>query len=125
MKVYDQDNKAMKIVTINLPQKYIEAIKKICKIQRILAYKGYEVPKDIDFPSRSEFVRVAVREALFKYLDFHRDLEQFSNEPMEITLNKLKHFNGSQDKKILIPSRIENNIVKEFKTYKIIKRLEF
>ena len=113
------------MTAINLPTGYIKAIEKICKIQRNLRNQCYEVPEYIDFPSRSEFVRVAVREALIKYLDFHEKLEQFNDEPMEITLNKLNHYNGSQNKKVLVPEKVENNSVKEFKTYKIIKRLEF
>ena len=127
MRIYDQKqlHEPMKIVTINVPTEYLITIKKICKIQRNLKKQGYEVPEYIDFPSRSEFVRTAIRDALIKFLRLHENLEQFNDEPGEITLDKLKHFNGNQDRKVLIPIRTDQNTVKGFKTYKIIKRLEF
>lgn len=127
MRIYDQKRKKepMKIVTINVPKAYLKTIKKICKIQRNLRTQGYEVPEYIDFPSRSEFVRTAIRDALIKFLSFHENLGQFNDEPRKITLNKLKHFNGNQDKKVLVPEKVNGNTVQEFKTYKIVKRLVF
>lgn len=114
------DNRCMKIVTINLPEKHIKAIEKICKIGR-----GGHVPEEFDFPSRSEFVRVAVREALIKYLDFYDRVGGWNNEPIKTTLQKILHFNGNQNKKVIVPEVVENNFVKEFKIHKIVKRLEY
>ena len=115
----------MKICTINLPKKYLKAIKKICKVQKRLSDSNQEIHPNIDFPSRSEFVRVAVREALLKFLEFYEKLEEFNNEPFEMTINKLNQYNGSQNERVLVPERIEGNKVKEFKTHKIVRRLEF
>lgn len=94
MRCYEAKKKkrSMKIVTINLPRKYLEAITKICKIQRRLYYEGYTVPDDIDFPSRSEFVRVAVREALDKYLNFYNKIAGFNAENLENLLEPVEQY---------------------------------
>ncbi len=54
----------MKIITINLPEKYLQAIK-------ILNDMGV-------YPSRSEAIRVALREFLAKELNMFKDLDDES-----------------------------------------------
>ncbi|GAH37461.1 unnamed protein product, partial [marine sediment metagenome] len=85
---------SMQILTVYIPKKYVKAIDKISAVRGNWQSEESGNLEDPDFPSRSEFIRVAIREALIKYLDFHAGLEQFNDEPREITLNKLKHFNG-------------------------------
>ena len=110
----------MKIMTIYMPEKYIEGIDKIVKVQGNWQSEESGNLNDADFPTRSEFIRVAIREALIKYLDFAEKLDDFNNKPIKDFFNKIEHFNGAQNKKVIVPTS-----VKEFKTYKIIKRLEF
>ncbi|TFG10208.1 MAG: ribbon-helix-helix protein, CopG family [Promethearchaeota archaeon] len=94
----------MKIVTVNIPESYIEAINKL-------------IGEDGLFPSRSELIRCAVREFLIKELKLAKtmpgciesedyDKEKYARVPIL----------DSEGKKIPAQS---------FKTYKIIKRLEF
>lgn len=51
----------MKIATINLPEKYLDAIQVLIKFER--------------YPSRSEALRTAIREFLEKETDFKDDLD--------------------------------------------------
>lgn len=57
----------MKIVTVNVPESYIEAINKL-------------IGEDGLFPSRSELIRVAVREFLLKELRMAKNMAKY-NEP--------------------------------------------
>lgn len=99
----------MKIVTVNVPESYIEAIEKV-------------TGEDGLYPSRSELIRCAVREFLLKELRMAKNMAKY-NEP------KVKICEKETDKKkyvrVPIDSKDENNEpVREFKTYKILKRLE-
>lgn len=91
----------MKIVTINCPESYLEAIKKL------VGKKGL-------YPSRSELIREAVKHFLLRelkkvknrrdYVEYDLDEKQFVRVPIE-----RKNENGDK--------------VQEFKTYKILKKL--
>ncbi len=96
----------MKIVTVNVPESYIEAIKKL-------------VGENGLYPSRSELIRCAVRDFLLKELTLARNMSQrISSEP-EHSLDDSKFV------RIPIDSKDENDEpVRDFKTYKIVRRLE-
>lgn len=94
----------MKIVTVNVPESYIEAIKKL-------------VGENGLYPSRSELIRCAVRDFLLKELTLARNMSK-RIEP-EHSLDDSKFV------RIPIDSKDENDEpVRDFKTYKIVRRLE-
>ena len=74
------------------------------------------------YPSRSELIRVAVREFLIKELKMANELIKYKKVEVEETeeLDEKKYV------RVPIEKMDENNKpVKEFKTYRIIKRLEY
>ena len=85
----------MKIVTVNVPEKYLESI--------VILLNGV----DGFFPSRSELIRVAVRDKLM------RDMMMALKMP--ITEEEY-----DREKFVRVP--LFNN---EFKEYKIVRRLEY
>ena len=96
----------MKIVTVNVPESYLESIK------RLIGENGL-------YPSRSELIRVAVREFLIKELRRANEMIKYK----EVQVEKLDDKNFVR---VPIEKMDENNEpVREFKTYKIIKRLEY
>ena len=96
----------MKIVTVNVPDSYIDAIKKL-------------VGENGLYPSRSEAIRCAVRDFLIKELALARTmLRRMKAEPKEI-------LDESKFVRIPIDSVDENDEpIRDFKTYKIVRRLE-
>jgi Arc/MetJ-type ribon-helix-helix transcriptional regulator len=96
----------LKIVTVNIPESYLESI------ERLIGDNGL-------YPSRSELIRVAVREFLIKELRRANEMIKFK----EIEVEKLDDKNFVR---VPIEKMDENNEpVREFKTYKIVKRLEY
>lgn len=96
----------MKIVTVNIPESYLESIK------RLIGENGL-------YPSRSELIRVAVREFLIKELRMANEMIKYK----EVEVEKLDDKNFVR---VPIEKMNENNEpVREFKTYKIVKRLEY
>lgn len=96
----------MKIVTVNVPESYVDAIRKL-------------VGSDGLYPSRSELIRCAVREFLIKELKMAKSMAKFPDEPEFEEVFDDKNF-------VRVPEikQINDEPVREFKTYKIIKRLE-
>ncbi len=96
----------LKIVTVNVPESYLESIK------RLIGGNGL-------YPSRSELIRVAVREFLIKELRRANEMIKYK----EVEVEKLDDKNFVR---VPIEKMDENNEpVREFKTYKIVKRLEY
>jgi len=96
----------LKIVTVNIPESYLESIK------RLIGENGL-------YPSRSELIRVAVREFLIKELRRANEMIKYK----EVEVEKLDDKNFVR---VPIEKMDENNEpVREFKTYKIVKRLEY
>jgi len=96
----------LKIVTVNVPESYLESIK------RLIGENGL-------YPSRSELIRVAVREFLIKELRRANETIKYK----EVQVEKLDEKNFVR---VPIEKMDENNEpVREFKTYKIVKRLEY
>jgi Arc/MetJ-type ribon-helix-helix transcriptional regulator len=96
----------MKIITVNLPESYLDAIEKL------VGDKGL-------YPSRSELIRCAVRKLLLKEIKMAKQLKEKREGPEEELDDReyvqipVEKDNGGED-----PTR-------EFKTYKIIRKLEF
>lgn len=100
----------MKIVTVNIPESFVDAIEKL-------------IGEDGLYPSRSELIRCAVREFLVKELTLAKKMA-LHNEGVP---DNFKDFDLDNDKFVRIPmeTRDESNEPKrEFKTYKIIKKTE-
>ncbi len=99
----------MKIVTINVPESYIGAINKL------IGENGL-------YPSRSELIRVAVREFLLKELKMAKNMAKY-NQPEE---EEEEDINEENFVRVPIETVNEDSEpIREFKSYKIIKRLEF
>ncbi len=97
----------MKIVTVNCPESFIEAIK------RLVGEGGL-------YPSRSELIRVAVREFLIRELKMAKNLnkheEHLENEELD------------EENYVRVPiERKDTNgePVREFHTYKIVRKLDY
>jgi Arc/MetJ-type ribon-helix-helix transcriptional regulator len=96
----------MKIVTVNIPESYLESI------ERLIGENGL-------YPSRSELIRCAVRDFLIKEL-------RRANEMIKYKEVKVEQINNKDYVRVPIEKMDENNEpVREFKTYKIVKRLEY
>ncbi len=96
----------MKIVTVNVPESYIEAIKKL-------------VGRDGLYPSRSELIRCATREFLIKELKLAENMKKYPYIKIE------DDFDDKNFVRVPMVKKDENNEpVREFRTYKILKRLE-
>jgi Arc/MetJ-type ribon-helix-helix transcriptional regulator len=96
----------MKIVTVNIPESYLESI------ERLIGENGL-------YPSRSELIRCAVRDFLIKEL-------RRANEMIKYKEVEVKELDDKNFVRVPIEKMDENNEpVREFKTYKIIKRLEY
>jgi Arc/MetJ-type ribon-helix-helix transcriptional regulator len=95
----------MKIVTVNVPESYIGAINKL------IGENGL-------YPSRSELIRCAVRDFLIKELKMANNMAKYNEAEID-------DFDDENFVRVPIEGINENSEpVREFKTYKIIKRLE-
>jgi Arc/MetJ-type ribon-helix-helix transcriptional regulator len=95
----------MKIVTVNVPESYIDAINKL------IGENGL-------YPSRSELIRCAVRDFLLKELKAANNITRFNNE-------EYSNFDDENYVRVPIEKLDENSEpITEFKTYKIIKKLD-
>lgn len=101
------DGRTLKIVTVNVPESYIGAIAKL-------------VGENGLYPSRSELIRVAVRDFLIRELRMADNMAKFRG------VNDNEHFDDEHFVRVPI-ERLngDNETVREFKTYKIVRRLEY
>ncbi|MBA7492428.1 hypothetical protein ES702_02978 [subsurface metagenome] len=96
----------MKIVTINVPESYIDFINKL------IGFNGL-------YPSRSELIRCAVREFLIKELKMAKS--EALNKLAILTSN---HNDNNSYVHVPISINAQNEPIKAFKTYKILNKLE-
>ena len=95
----------MKIVTVNVPESYLDSIEKL-------------VGENGLYPSRSELIRVAVRDFLLRELKMADNMAKYKEAEIE-------DFDDENYVRVPVKRLNENDEpVREFKTYKIIKRLE-
>lgn len=105
----------MKIVTVNVPESYLE------EIDRLLDNKSHD--NNGLYPSRSELIRVAVRDFLLRELKRATDMAKLKDIPKELVIK----FADNEKNFVHIPKDTINEDgepIREYKTYKIIKRLE-
>jgi len=96
----------MKIVTVNIPESYLDSIEKL-------------VGESGLYPSRSELIRVAVRDFLLRELKMANNMAKYRETEIE-------DFDDERFVRVPVEKLNEDNQpVREFKTYKIIKRLEY
>ena len=98
----------MKIVTINVPESYLGSIEKLVGEHGL-------------YPSRSELIRVAVREFLIKELQMANNMAKFKEVKIEAD-------DFDEEKFVRVPiERLdeEDEPVREFKTYKIVSNLDY
>ncbi len=104
----------MKIVTVNIPESYLESI------NRLLDNKEHN--NSGLYPSRSELIRVAVRAFLIRELKRAETITKLKFKPT-IPIPEI------DDKNVVrVPFESQNEAVeqiREFKTYKIVKRLDY
>lgn len=106
----------MKIVTVNIPEPYLDAI------DRLLDNKTHD--NNGLYPSRSELIRVAVRDFLIRELKSATELIKIKDTPKELQIK----FADDEKNFVHVPTdsvNKEGEPVREFKTYKIVKRLEY
>ncbi len=104
----------MRIVTVNVPESYIEAISKLTGAGGL-------------FPSRSELIRVAVRKFLIKELKMAKKLIKMNNLEKKETETETDQEELDADNFVRVPiNKVneKNEQVREFKTFKILERLE-
>ena len=81
----------MRIITVNLPESYIHAIEHL-------------IGENAMYPSRSELIRVAVREFLIKELSTAQNFSQFQPQTYKMM---------PQDHKVHIPQDLSGNLIKD------------
>ena len=97
----------MKIVTINVPESYLGAINKL------IGENGL-------YPSRSELIRVAVRDFLLRELKMAKNIAKYNEPETE------EDFDDENFIRVPIESINEKSEpIREYKTYKILKSLNF
>ena len=100
------DCENMKIVTVNVPESYIDAINKL------IGENGL-------YPSRSELIRCAVRQFLIKELSAANKMAKIGD------LSNLDDFDDENFVRVPMDSMNEKSEpIQTFKTYKIVKRLD-
>lgn len=99
---------AIKIVTINIPESYVDAMEKL-------------VGENGLYPSRSELVRVAVREFLLKELKIAEKMSNFANDD---NIDNQDDFEIKNEKDNYVKVPVINDDKLMYKTYKIVRRLE-
>lgn len=96
----------MKIVTVNIPESYLDSIEKL------VGHNGL-------YPSRSELIRVAVRDFLLRELKMANDMVKYNEAEIE-------EFDDENYVRVPVERLNEKDEpIREFKTYKIVKRLEY
>lgn len=97
----------LRIITVNLPVTYLKAI------DALTGQKGL-------YPSRSELIRVAVRDFLIHELDAAKSFQKFQQS--QITLTKQPQI---LDENMFVRVPVTEGAlegVTEYKTYKLVKR---
>lgn len=89
----------MRIITINLPVSFIKII------DSLTGHDGL-------YPSRSELVRVAVRDFLIHDIDSAKSFKKYAQAQAK---------RKKSDEKLFVQVPMDNDL-KEFKTYKLVQR---
>ena len=100
--------KRMRVITVNVPESYLEVIRKLINVDNGI------------YPSRSELLRVAVREKLLQDLKMMKRIVWKSRNGNIQSAEDLRDKINGTETAVCVP---KSN--KEFKTYKIVRRLEY
>lgn len=96
----------MKIVTVNIPEAYLDSIEKLVGDEGL-------------YPSRSELIRVAVREFLLRELKMANNMAKYKEE-------KVEEIDDENYVRVPVERLNEKDEpIREFKTYKVIRRLSY
>ena len=100
----------MRIITVNLPVPYIKTI------ELLVGNKGL-------YPSRSELIRVAIRDFLIKELEIAKNFPKFTTEKL-VSNTFVPEQENNDELFVRIPTEKPAGMqtVKEYKTYRIIKK---
>ena len=101
-------SECMKIVTVNIPLKDIFRIEELVREGNNALY-----------PSRSEFVRIAVKEQIKK------KIEELELKYKRKRIGSITEINSTKTIKIPVDQLDKKEPIRDFKTYKIIKKLEY
>jgi antitoxin ParD1/3/4 len=96
----------MKIITVNLPVSYLKAI------DSLIGENGL-------YPSRSELIRVAVRDFLIKELEAAKSFTKYQTQM--VVPNRPKELNNE----LFVQVPVEHDAIEgsvEYKTYRIVKK---
>ena len=107
----------IRIITVNLPLSYLKAIKALTGEGGL-------------YPSRSELIRVAVREFLIKELEAAKSFAKFQQQTQTqfsaIYPPKIEEHLTDENLIVKVPlNESPEGIVTEYKTYKIVQREQF
>jgi len=105
----------IRIITVNLPLSYLKAIKALTGEGGL-------------YPSRSELIRVAVREFLIKELEAAKSFAKFQQQTQFSAVYPPKIEESLIDESLIVKVPLNESpegIVTEYKTYKIVQRNEF
>ena len=97
----------MRIITVNLPQSFLSAIDKLTGSQGL-------------YPSRSELIRVAVRDFLLNELDNAKSFAKYQQNQISIASQPQQ-----MDENLFVRVPVGENAVEgvtEYKTYKLVKK---
>ncbi|TFH28674.1 MAG: ribbon-helix-helix protein, CopG family [Promethearchaeota archaeon] len=97
----------MRIITVNLPVSYLSAIDSLTGNEGL-------------YPSRSELIRVAVRDFLIRELEAAKSFQKYQQAQVS---NKIKRQKVDEELFVQVPLN-ENSLdgVTEYKTYKLVKK---
>ncbi len=105
----------IRIITVNLPLSYLKAIKALTGEGGL-------------YPSRSELIRVAVREFLIKELEAAKSFAKFQQQTQFSAIYPPKIEEPLIDENLIVKVPLNESpegIVTEYKTYKIVQREQF
>jgi Arc/MetJ-type ribon-helix-helix transcriptional regulator len=101
----------VKIITVNLPVPYIKTI------ECLVGDNGL-------YPSRSELIRVAIRDFLLKELEIAKTFPKFAEEKIE-TIKEKKEGKKEEDNLVVrVPTErtVGMETIREYKTYRIVRK---
>ncbi len=101
------EGRHIRIITVNLPVSYLKAI------DSLTGHEGL-------YPSRSELIRVAVRDFLIRELEAAKSFQKYQQAQVS---NKIKRQKVDEELFVQVPLN-ENSVdgITEYKTYRLVKK---
>lgn len=98
----------LKIITVNIPVTYLKAIDSLVGDKAL-------------YPSRSELIRVAVRDFLIREMEAARSFSDYQ-APTDIVANSPRPPELDQNLFVQVPLGMNSNGSPEFKTFRLVKK---